>query len=406
MRYEDIGKYKAEILRDKLLLKDPNRNISAIVEHVVYGDLDAVSQLMDNLDLLICTVENPRVTDFSLFWSDNQYVLKLVNWSQKLNKLLIIMELDDLEVSTHSLLPTGNQRDFRNFVKEQERTILQRTTKNDYSLKFPCLAIHCIYWAKMKFSNFFDKIHDELRDFMHDYATFFQKLRWQFEKQESIADPIEGSLSAQNKRGSKVSDSTDHIHEAVQSKLLKSSTGSDYKTDKESRDWTRYILQTIKEIYVNKSLQNFADCVDMAINLFMDFFHVKILEQLSEYPEDLVTEDGKPFWNNIRRLPEPMSINTILHGDLNIIFVRSISILLCRLFGFEIPAPEVAIEIISNKIQNSVNELDDVALQMSDEDFLYSIDKLQDSIKSLQHIPQINLNPINMSDSSQNYNYT
>ena len=144
----------------------------------------------------------------------------------------------------------------------------------------------------------------------------------------------------------------------------------------------------------------------MAIDLFMDFFHVKILEQLNEYPETLVTEDGKPFWNNIRRLPEPMSINTILHGDLNVIFVRSTSILLCRLFGFEVPAPDVAIEIITNKIQNSVNELDDVVLEMSDEDFLNSIDKLQESIKSLQHIPQIDLNPINMSDSSQNQNYS
>jgi len=90
----------------------------------------------------------------------------------------------------------------------------------------------------------------------------------------------------------------------------------------------------------------------MAINLFMEFFNIKILEQISEYPAELITEDGKPFWNNIRRLPEPMIINTILHGDLNIIFVRSTSILLCKLFGFEVPAPEVAIEIITNKIQD------------------------------------------------------
>ena len=60
--YSDIGKYKAEALRDKLLNKDSRRNISAIVEHVVYGDLDASTRLIENLDLVIATMENSRVS--------------------------------------------------------------------------------------------------------------------------------------------------------------------------------------------------------------------------------------------------------------------------------------------------------------------------------------------------------
>ena len=211
------------------------------------------------------------------------------------------------------------------------------------------------------------------------------------EKKSNISDGK--SMNSNEKDGNKASQ--------IDYSMFKNH-GSDmsfHKADKESRDWTRYILELIKEIFLNKNLHNFADCVDLAIDLFTEFFHVKILEQISRYPQDHVTKEGKKFWNNIRRFPEPIAINTILHDDLNIVFVKSTSILLCHFFGFDTPSPDIVDDIISNKIQNQENDLDQVVVNMSNEEFLNNINQLEDQIKELKHIPSINLNPINIKES-------
>jgi hypothetical protein len=256
-------------------------------------------------------------------------------------------------------MPTGNVRDFNNFKHQVEYNLKKKKNKKSSSIRFPCLAVHCIKWARIQFSTFFDKIHDELCDFMQDYATYFEKLRWDFQEPlEQNMNTLGSMEKSMNGSGGKKSSINSGIglespkFENVKSSIFKNhaSDASIHMSDKESRDWARYILQLIKEIFLNKNLHNFADCVDLAINLFMEFFHVKILEQVTDYPKDHVTKSGKPFWNNIRRFPEPIAINTILHGDLNIVFVKSTSALLCQFFGFDIPSEDIVNDIIKTKI--------------------------------------------------------
>lgn len=112
-------------------------------------------------------------------------MLKLINRCKKMGKGLIILDIQELDVSTHSLLPTGNALDFNNYKSELEYSLRNRKSKKTTSQRFPCLATHCIKWARHQFTNFFGKIHDELRDFMQDFPTYFEKLRWEFKEMES-----------------------------------------------------------------------------------------------------------------------------------------------------------------------------------------------------------------------------
>lgn len=329
-----------------------------------------------------------------------------------MGKGLIILDVQELDVSTHSLLPTGNVQDFNNFKHQIEFTLRKKKGLKSSSIRFPCLAVHCIKWARIQFSTFFDKVHDELCDFMQDYATYFEKLRWDFQDEldqnpTTPKNSFERSMSSRATSGqhsfsnSGVGANASPKYENVKSSIFKNhaSDASVHRSDKESRDWARYILQLIKEIFLSKNLHNFADCVDLAINLFMEFFHVKILEQVTDYPKDRITHSGKPFWNNIRRFPEPIAINTILHGDLNVVFVKSTSHLLCKFFGFDVPSEDIVNDIIKTKIENQENDLNEVAVNMSNEEFIESINKLERNIKDLKHIPTITLFPINIRSS-------
>jgi Ubiquitin-activating enzyme active site len=222
---------------------------------------------------------------------------------------------------------------------------------------------------------------------MQDYATFFQKLRWKF---TDINPNLTNELILSSSRLKSTFDSNDEPALAnIESSMMnsKSSDISTQESQKETKDWARYILELIKEIFLNKNLHNFADCVDIAINLFTELFHIKILEQITKYPEDLITKEGKPFWNNTRRFPEPIAIKTNLYGDLNIIFVKSTAILLCIFFGFDVPSPDIVTDIIKNKILGQEIELYQVVEPMSDEEILSNIDKMEANISQLQSIP-------------------
>jgi hypothetical protein len=143
--------------------------------------------------------------------------MKIIEKAREQSKLLIILDVEDLEVTTHAMIPTGNRID----IEEYERNLKSKVNKEDNHLKecleYPYLNHHCVLWAQKTFENFFEKIFFELSEFTHHPGNYLKKLA---ENQE------------------------------------------------DTYGWKNYILELIKEIFVNQTLHNFADCVDVAIDLF------------------------------------------------------------------------------------------------------------------------------------------
>lgn len=111
-----------------------------------------------------------------------------------------------------------------------------------------------------------------------------------------------------------------------------------------------------------------------------------------------MTNKNKPFWNNIRRMPEPIKINSILEGNYNYIFVESTSKLLSHFFKFKIPSNDIVKDIITTKIANQLNLVDEVAADINQEEFLKSIRHIQQKFEQFNKIPSINLDRIVIND--------
>lgn len=145
---------------------------------------------------------------------------------KEFNKPLFILDITDLDVTTHGMIPTGNQKD----IYEYEETLKKRkeaaNKKNRGYENFPYQPYHCVLWAKRMFNEFFERLDHELRDFMQNPTLYFENL---------VKEP-QVNIDSKN-----------------------------------------YILELIKEIFINQSLHNFADCVDIAIDLFLVSSFSKLL---------------------------------------------------------------------------------------------------------------------------------
>jgi len=58
--------------------------------------------------------------------------------------------------------------------------------------------------------------------------------------------------------------------------------------------------------YVQPSSFDKEGCVDWADNLFHHLFNFKIERLLKNLPPDHKDEEGRPFWNAVRRMPHPI----------------------------------------------------------------------------------------------------
>lgn len=144
--------------------------------------------------------------------------MRLIERSKEHKKPLFILDISDLDVTTHGMIPTGNKKDL---VEYEENLKIRKQLSSEKSKtheNFPYQTNHCILWAKSRFVEFFERIDNELRDFMEDPNKYFEDLA----KQTNV-----------------------------------------------NIESTNYILELIKEIFINQSLHNFADCVDIAVDLFI-----------------------------------------------------------------------------------------------------------------------------------------
>lgn len=126
---------------------------------------------------------------------------------------------------------------------------------------------------------------------------------------------------------------------------------------------------------------------------------------ISKYPPDHLTAQKKPFWNNMRRIPEPIKISTVLEDNLNYVFIESTSKLLSHFFKFKIPTEDIVKDIITNKISNQVNSIDEVSVEVNPKEFLKNVQHIQQKFEKFNKVPSINLQRIKIKDSKNNSYY-
>lgn len=90
-------------------------------------------------------------------------------------------------------------------------------------------------------------------------------------------------------------------------------------------------LSKIKKHLLIIESNNFDNCIELALNKYIDNFDYKINQLIIEYPEDHLNEDGS---SGSKRFPHSIKYN--VDDDLCFSFVKNFSIILARTLGIPI----------------------------------------------------------------------
>ena len=62
----------------------------------------------------------------------------------------------------------------------------------------------------------------------------------------------------------------------------------------------------MKDFFGYQADGDFQNCVQLARNLFNDYYDYTIKDLLSLFPKDAVDKEGAPFWSGPKRCPTPI----------------------------------------------------------------------------------------------------
>jgi ubiquitin-activating enzyme E1 len=92
-------------------------------------------------------------------------------------------------------------------------------------------------------------------------------------------------------------------------------------------------LEQLEKVLIIEKCSNFQDCIHLARNNFEEFFSNCIKQLLFNFPADLKTESGLPFWSGLKRCPHPLKfdINNTTHFE----YIVSVANLLAYMHGIK-----------------------------------------------------------------------
>ena len=127
---------------------------------------------------------------------------------------------------------------------------------------FPTLLDHCVEWSRAQFTDLFVEPMKRTKMFSDNPDAYLKKLE-------------------------------SHIGDDP---LLRSQRAKDLEAMRSVRD----IVQLREDL-------NFEKCVEYAWNLYHEHFRDRIKTLMRDCPPDMKTEDGQPFWNAKKRIPDALS---------------------------------------------------------------------------------------------------
>lgn len=93
------------------------------------------------------------------------------------------------------------------------------------------------------------------------------------------------------------------------------------------------VLSQIKNLLVDQKPSNYDDCVAWARLKFEDYFNNNIRQLLHNFPPDMITSSGAPFWSGPKRAPKPVTFSA--DEPLHINFIMAAANLRAVNFGIK-----------------------------------------------------------------------
>jgi len=117
-------------------------------------------------------------------------------------------------------------------------------------------------------------------------------------------------------------------------------------------------------------------CVNMAVNLFHDFFYTQIAQLLHNFPRDHMTTEGLPFWSGPKRAPTPIKLDS--NDAVHMAFVMSATNLFAYTLGvdacrdvqyFHKACKEAVLpEFVPRKVRIKVDDSDTATIEGASDD--------------------------------------
>lgn len=202
----DVGLFKAEVLKEHIGQKFPNYKIYTITDSETFRNPANHPYLWDKVDIFISSV-------------DDYYTIRaLLGKAVSMKIPLIVIDAPRLTVTTHSFIPyLDSERDVESYKKRiDEKLLSENINLNSLILSYPTLTNHCVIWAHSIFSLVFTSFYYRLLEFENRPTEFIEKMEVK-----------------------------------------------NYEVE-----YDLHIIGIIKFLYLEKIKHNFSNCVDLAIEIF------------------------------------------------------------------------------------------------------------------------------------------
>jgi ubiquitin-activating enzyme E1 len=301
-KMEDIGQYKAEVLKKTIKKRVPECKIEVITSTEIFQNPAGSQMLWNSVEFMITSVDEYHI------------IISLLDKATACKMPLVVIDAPILTITSHMLIP---YLDTEADVATYRRKLIQKMEQaniniNSLVLSFPTLMNHCVLWAMSVFTTVFTKYFYMLIEFSQDPARFIENLEQ--------SPPKEGSIDL-------------------------------------------HVVLIIEALFLEKEKKKYSDCVDIASSLMMELFYLDICSLLNRHPPESRKNEEELFWEG-KRIPEPLRPAVEDRNTPIFHFVESTTELLLQMLGIE-DEPENSIkqQIILQRIQGFEDEQTQPAIE-------------------------------------------
>lgn len=292
---DDIGKFKAEVLKRVIQKRVPDCRIEVITSTETFQNPAGSPMLWKSVAFMISSVDEYHT------------IISLLDTASALKTPLVIIDAPRLTITSHMLIPyLDTEADVAAYRRKLTQKMEQANINiNSLVLSFPTLVNHCILWAVSVFTTVFTKYFYMLLDFSQNPAKFIDNI------EKSV--PQEGSIDL-------------------------------------------HVILIIEALFLEKEKKKFSDCVDIALTLMLELFYFDVCSLLKRYPAEHKKDDGELFWEGLR-VPEPMKPSSDGTESPAYQFMYCTSMLLCEMLQIDgKPTEDIVQQIIEQRISEFDDE--------------------------------------------------
>ena len=289
-KMEDIGKFKAEVLKKVVHRRIPECKIEVITNTETFQNPAGSQMLWNSVEFMITSVDEYHI------------IISLLDKATACKMPLVIIDAPRLTITSHMLIPyLDTEEDVTTYRRKLTQKMEQANINiNSLVLSFPTLVNHCMLWAMSVFTTVFTKYFYMMIEFTQDPQKFIEGIE--------TSRPKEGSIDL-------------------------------------------HVIIIIEALFLEKEKKKFSDCVDIALSLMLELFYFDICSLLKRHPPESKKNEEELFWDG-RRIPEPFKPASEDADSPTYQFLYTTSMLLCEMLQIEgKPTEDIIQQIIEQRIQ-------------------------------------------------------